>query len=109
MCKQIFVALNIILIDMVTKSKWCMKHMICVNPEQLELEIICDSHKEELDFQHITKNSTKILPIIFHNKNSIDVPIKLSILHVRCLYYIISRTPKYHHITHAYTHIYLYI
>ncbi|XP_050446497.1 uncharacterized protein LOC126849059 isoform X2 [Cataglyphis hispanica] len=81
MCKQIFVALNIILIDMVTKSKWCMKHMICVNPEQLELEIICDSHKEELDFQHITKNSTKSLPIIFHNKNSIDVPIKLSILH----------------------------
>ncbi|KAL6440928.1 hypothetical protein ACFW04_003374 [Cataglyphis niger] len=81
MCKQIFVALNIILIDMVTKSKWCMKHMICVNPEQLELEIICDSHKKELDFQHITKNSTKILPIIFHNKNSIDVPIKLSILH----------------------------
>lgn len=87
MCEQIFVALNIILTDMVTKSKWYMKHMICVNPEQLELEIICDSHKEELDFQYIMKDSAKILPIIFHNKNSIDVPIKLSILHVR-LYYI---------------------
>ncbi|EFN61997.1 hypothetical protein EAG_01750 [Camponotus floridanus] len=81
MCEQIFVALNIILTDMVTKSKWYMKHMICVNPEQLELEIICDSHKEELDFQYIIKDSAKILPIIFHNKNSIDVPIKLSILH----------------------------
>ncbi|XP_072752042.1 uncharacterized protein [Anoplolepis gracilipes] len=81
MCEQVFVALNIILTDMVTQSKWCIKHMICVNPEQLELEIMCDSHKEELDFQYITKNSTKSLPIIFHNKNSIDVPIKLSILH----------------------------
>ncbi|XP_072748129.1 uncharacterized protein [Anoplolepis gracilipes] len=81
MCEQVFVILNIIVTNMVTQSKWCIKHMICVNPEQLELEIMCDSHKEELDFQYITKNSTKSLPIIFHNKNSIDVPIKLSILH----------------------------
>ncbi|XP_029166883.1 LOW QUALITY PROTEIN: uncharacterized protein LOC114937540 [Nylanderia fulva] len=81
MCKQIFVGLNIILSDMVAKSKWCLKHMICVNPEHLNLDIICDSPKLELDFQYITINSTKILPIIFHNKNSIDVPIKLFILH----------------------------
>lgn len=100
MCEQIFVALNIILTDMVTKSKWYMKHMICVNPEQLELEIICDSHKEELDFQYIMKDSAKILPIIFHNKNSIDVPIKLSILHVR-LYYI--KNINIH--THEHAHI----
>lgn len=101
MCEQIFVAVNIILTDMVTKSKWCMKHMICVNPEQLELEIICDSHKEELNFQCIMKNSTKILPIIFYNKNNIDVPIKLSILHVR-LYYIKNINTH----THTYTYIY---
>ncbi|CAL1688000.1 unnamed protein product [Lasius platythorax] len=81
MCEQIFVALNIILSDMVTKSELYMKHMICVNPEQLNLDIVCDSPKQELDFQYITKDSTKILPIIFHNKNSIDVPIKLFILH----------------------------
>jgi len=87
MCKPIFIVLNIILSDMVAKSKWFMKHMIFVNPEQLELEIICDSHeeldrKEELNFQYVEENSTKMLPITFHNKNSIVVPVKLSILHV---------------------------
>ncbi|XP_011347218.1 uncharacterized protein LOC105285003 isoform X2 [Ooceraea biroi] len=81
MCKPIFVELYIILSDMVAKSKWFMKHMIFVNPEQLELEIMCDSHKEELDFQYIGENSTKTLPITFHNKNSIAVPVKLFILH----------------------------
>lgn len=86
---------------MVAKSKWCLKHMICVNPEQLKLDVICDSPKQELDFQYITINSTKILPIIFHNKNSIDVPIKLFILHVR-LYYI-----KIH--TYIYKYVYVCI
>jgi len=82
MCKPIFVVLNIILSDMVAKSKWFMKHMIFVNPEQLELEIMCDSQKEELDFQYVEENSTKMLPITFRNKNSIVVPVMLSILHV---------------------------
>jgi hypothetical protein len=82
MCKPIFVVLNIILSDMVAKSKWFMKHMIFVNPEQLELEIICDSQKEELDFQYVEENSTKMLPITFRNKNSIVVLVMLSILHV---------------------------
>jgi len=67
---------------MVAKSKWFMKHMIFVNPEQLELEIICDSQKEELDFQYVEENSTKMLPITFRNKNSIVVLVMLSILHV---------------------------
>jgi len=67
---------------MVAKSKWFMKHMIFVNPEQLELEIMCDSQKEELDFQYVEENSTKMLPITFRNKNSIVVPVMLSILHV---------------------------
>lgn len=83
MCKPIFVVLNIFLSDMVAKSKWSMKHIIFVNPEQLELDIICPFDKQELDFQYITEETTKVLPITFHNKNNVDVPVKLSILHVR--------------------------
>jgi len=83
MCKPIFVTLNIFLLDMIAKSKWSMKHMICINPEQLELDIICPSDKQELDFQYIAEETTKVLPITFHNKNNVDVPLKLSILHVR--------------------------
>lgn len=83
MCKPIFVEFNIILIDMVSKKKWCMKHMIFVNPEQLEFDVICDSNKQELDFQYIAKNCTKFLPISLYNKNSVDIPVQLSISHVR--------------------------
>jgi hypothetical protein len=82
-CKPIFVVLKIFLSDMVAKSKWSMKHMIFVNPEQLELDIICPSNKEELDFQYIVEETTKTLPITLHNKNNVDVPVKLDILHVR--------------------------
>lgn len=83
MCKPIFVELNIYLADMVAKSKWSMKHMIFVNPEQLELDITYPSDKQELDFQYIAEETTKILPITLYNKNSVDVPVKFSILHVR--------------------------
>jgi len=91
MCKPIFVVFNIVLLDMVAKIKWCMKHMIFVKPEQLELNVICDSYKQELDFQYIAKNCTKVLPIILHNKNSIDMPVQLSILHVSYKYYLFIR------------------
>ncbi|XP_025986104.2 uncharacterized protein LOC105194166 isoform X2 [Solenopsis invicta] len=80
-CKPIFVVLKIFLSDMVAKSKWSMKHMIFVNPEQLELDITCPSNKEELDFQYIVDETTKTLPITLHNKNNVDVPVKLDILH----------------------------
>ncbi|XP_071554145.1 uncharacterized protein [Temnothorax nylanderi] len=80
MCKPIFIVLNIHLSDMVAKSKWSMKHMMCVNPEQLELDIICPTDKQELDFQYIAEETTKILPITLHNKNNVDVPVKLSML-----------------------------
>ncbi|XP_012220276.2 uncharacterized protein spd-2 isoform X2 [Linepithema humile] len=81
MCKPIFVEFNIMLLDMVAKIQWCIKHMIFVKPEQLELDVICDSYKQELDFQYIEKNCTKVLPISLHNKNSVDIPVQLSILH----------------------------
>lgn len=83
MCKPIFVILNIFLSDMVAKSKWSMKHIIFVNPEQLELDIICPSDKQNLDFQYIGEETIKVLPIIFYNKNNVAVPVKLSILEVR--------------------------
>ncbi|RLU16183.1 hypothetical protein DMN91_011943, partial [Ooceraea biroi] len=82
MCKPICIVLYIMLSDIVAKSNWAMKHTILVDPEQLKLEIMCDSHKEELDFQYIGENSTKTLPITFHNKNSIAVPVTLFISHV---------------------------
>ncbi|XP_014468214.1 PREDICTED: uncharacterized protein LOC106741088 isoform X2 [Dinoponera quadriceps] len=82
MCKPIIAVLNIIMSDMVVKSKWFMTHMICFKPEELELDIICNSQgKQELDFQCIAENTAKVLPVIFHNKNNINVPVKLSILH----------------------------
>lgn len=78
-CKPIFVVLNIFLSDMVAKSKWCMKHMIFVSPEQLDLDVICPFNKSELDFQYVAEEITKVLPVTFHNKNNVDVPVKLSI------------------------------
>ncbi|XP_018358203.1 PREDICTED: LOW QUALITY PROTEIN: uncharacterized protein LOC108757997 [Trachymyrmex cornetzi] len=80
MCKPIFVILNIFLSDMVAKSKWSMKHIIFVNPEQLELDIVCPSDKQNLDFQYIGEEVIKVLPITFYNKNNVAVPVKLSIL-----------------------------
>ncbi|XP_012060871.1 PREDICTED: uncharacterized protein LOC105624121 [Atta cephalotes] len=79
MCKPIFVILNIFLSDMVAKSKWSMKHIIFVNPEQLELDIVCPSDKQNLDFQYIGEETIKILPITFYNKNNVAVPVKLLI------------------------------
>lgn len=83
MCTSIIAVLNIIISDMAAQSKSLKKHIICFKPEELELDIICNSQKQELNFQYIPENSTKILPIIFHNRNNTDVPIKLSLLHVR--------------------------
>lgn len=86
MCKPIIAVLNIIISDMVAKSKWCIKHMICFKPEELELDITSESQKQELDFQYVIENLTNTLPIYLQNKNSIDMPIKLSMLHVRIYY-----------------------
>ncbi|XP_011874968.1 PREDICTED: uncharacterized protein LOC105565956 isoform X2 [Vollenhovia emeryi] len=80
MCKPIFVELKICLSDMVAKSTWSIQHMIFVNPEQPDLDIMCPFDKRELDFQYITEETTKVLPITLHNKNNVAVPVKLSIL-----------------------------
>lgn len=91
MCQPIIAVLNIIISDMAAKSKSFMTHMICFKPEELELNITCDSqNKQELDFQYIAENTAKVLPITLHNKNNINVSIKLSVLHVRSCYQYLS-------------------
>ncbi|XP_011153446.1 uncharacterized protein LOC105191620 isoform X2 [Harpegnathos saltator] len=83
MCKPIIAVLNIIASNMVEAKSKFMTHMICFKPEEFELDIICNSQdKQELNFQYVAENvAAKVLPIIFHNKNNVDVPVKLSILH----------------------------
>lgn len=82
-CKPIVLVFDIILLHLVTGKQWVIRHTIFVNPEDLELEIMCNSDKEELNFDYVAENSSKLLPVTLHNKNSIDLPVNLSILHVR--------------------------
>ncbi|XP_076167706.1 spindle defective 2 isoform X3 [Ptiloglossa arizonensis] len=80
MSKPIIVVINITMSDMVTRSEWIMKHIICFKPEELNINILNPSQKKKLDFQCIVENSIAVLPITIKNKNSVDVSIKLAIL-----------------------------
>ncbi|XP_043252689.1 uncharacterized protein LOC122397529 isoform X2 [Colletes gigas] len=80
MSKPIIAVINITVSDMVTRSEWVMKHIICFKPEELNINILNPSQKREYDFQSIVENSTAVLPITINNKNSINVSIKLAIL-----------------------------
>ncbi|XP_043515781.1 uncharacterized protein LOC122531709 isoform X1 [Frieseomelitta varia] len=80
MCKPIITVLNITVSDMVTRIEWIMKHIICIKPEEVDISVSNLTQKKELDFQYIAENSTAVLPVTIKNKNSVDVPIKLSIL-----------------------------
>ncbi|XP_031849368.1 spindle defective 2 [Nomia melanderi] len=79
MCKPIIAVLNITVSDMVTRSEWIMKHLICFKPEELNVIISNPSQKNELDFQCIIESSTADLPITIKNKNSVDICLRLSI------------------------------
>ncbi|XP_020290598.1 uncharacterized protein LOC109858098 isoform X2 [Pseudomyrmex gracilis] len=83
LCEAIFLTFNIKLSDMVGKQQWSKRHMICINPEELELDITCNNPelKNELNFEYIPENSFKILPIVLHNKNNVDLPVNLFILY----------------------------
>jgi len=86
MCSLINATLDIYLSDPINSiSEWSMTHTILVKPEKLELEITCSSDKLQLDFQYIAEEA-KVLPIMFCNHNSVNVPIELSIQHVRYQY-----------------------
>ncbi|XP_050579371.1 uncharacterized protein LOC126917036 isoform X1 [Bombus affinis] len=80
MCKPIIAVLNITVSDMVTRIEWIMKHIICLKPEEVDINVSNPSQKKELDFQYIAENSMAVLPITIKNKNNVDVPIKISIL-----------------------------
>ncbi|KAK1124792.1 hypothetical protein K0M31_006152 [Melipona bicolor] len=80
MCKPIITVLDITVSDMVTRIEWIMKHIICIKPEEVDISVSNLTQKKELDFKYIAENSTAVLPVKIKNKNSVDVPIKLSIL-----------------------------
>ncbi|XP_012168565.3 uncharacterized protein LOC100650968 isoform X2 [Bombus terrestris] len=80
MCKPIIAVLNITVSDMVTRIEWIMKHIICLKPEEVDINVSNPSQKKELDFQYIAENSMAVLPITIKNKNNVDVPIKITIL-----------------------------
>lgn len=82
MCKPIIAVLNITVSDMVTRIEWIMKHIICLKPEEVDINVSNPSQKKELDFQYIAENSMAVLPITIKNKNNVDVPIKITILQV---------------------------
>lgn len=67
---------------MVTRFEWTMKHIICFKPEEIGISITSSSQNEVLDFQYVGENSTSELSIKLKNQNSVDVPIKLSLLQV---------------------------
>lgn len=85
MSKPIIAVLNITVSDMVTRSEWTMKHIICFKPEKVDITVLNPSQKKELDFQCIVENSMAVLPVTIKNKNNVDVPIKISILQVMIL------------------------
>ncbi|XP_053982065.1 uncharacterized protein LOC128878148 isoform X3 [Hylaeus volcanicus] len=80
MSKPIIAVINITVSDMVTRSEWIMKHIMCFKPEELNIIVLNPSQKRELDFQCIVENSIAVLPITIENKNSVDVSIKFAIL-----------------------------
>ncbi|XP_078046228.1 spindle defective 2 isoform X2 [Augochlora pura] len=79
MCKPIIAILNITVSDMVTRSEWFMKHIICFKPEELNVIVSNPSQKKELDFQSIIENNISVLPVTIKNKNSIDICVRLSL------------------------------
>lgn len=85
MCKPIIAVLNITVSDMVTRSEWTMRHIICFKPEEFNINILNPSQKRELDFECIVENSMASLPITIKNKNNVDVSVKLTILQVMIL------------------------
>ncbi|XP_033342551.2 spindle defective 2 isoform X3 [Megalopta genalis] len=79
MCKPIIAILNITVSDMVTRSEWIIKHIICFKPEELNVIVSNPSQKKELDFQSIIENTISVLPVTIKNKNSIEICMRLSI------------------------------
>ncbi|XP_050470403.1 uncharacterized protein LOC126863839 isoform X3 [Bombus huntii] len=99
MCKPIIAVLNITVSDMVTRIEWIMKHIICLKPEEIDINVSNPSQKKELDFQYIAENSIAVLPITIKNKNNVDVPIKISILQNEPAIFSLENPEESQHIT----------
>ncbi|OXU30778.1 hypothetical protein TSAR_008772 [Trichomalopsis sarcophagae] len=70
--------------DMVTRTSWYMKHLMCFVPEEPDIKISIPS-ESEMDFGIITEDTSNSLPITLENKNSIEIPVVL---------YINQNTPR---------------
>ncbi|XP_060816433.1 uncharacterized protein LOC132907390 [Bombus pascuorum] len=99
MCKPIIAVLNITMSDMVTRIEWIMKHIICLKPEEVDINVSNPSQKKELDFQYIAENSIAVLPITIKNKNNVDIPIKISILQNEPAIFSLENPEESQHIT----------
>nr|XP_050853733.1 uncharacterized protein LOC127065440 isoform X2 [Vespula vulgaris] len=75
------VILNIITTDMVTRKESIIKHMIYVESEELQVNVLTPFKKAELNFGNIIENTMETLSITLQNKNNMVLPIILSIVH----------------------------
>lgn len=79
--------LNIITTDMVTRKESIIKHMIYVESEELQVNVLTPFKKPELNFGSIIENTMETLSITLQNKNNVILPIILSVVHVRFFFY----------------------
>lgn len=78
--KPVIIILNIIAIDMVTRKESAIKHMIYVESEELQVNVLTPFEEPKLNFGDIGENNAKTLSITLQHKNNADLPIKLSIV-----------------------------
>ncbi|XP_035719189.1 uncharacterized protein LOC118440376 isoform X1 [Vespa mandarinia] len=75
------VILNIITTDMVTRKESIIKHMIYIESEELQVNVLTPFKKPELNFGSIIENTMETLSITLQNKNNVILPIILSVVH----------------------------
>ena len=81
----IIAVFDVVSSDFVSRSRWNSKYRICFISEELQVNISTPSKKMELDFESISEDGSKTLPVSLENKNCVNLPILLHILQVRCL------------------------
>ncbi|XP_033220185.1 centrosomal protein of 192 kDa isoform X3 [Belonocnema kinseyi] len=92
MTTPILAVLNIVTSDFVTRSRWNSKYIICFISEDLQVDVTTPSKEMEINFESITEDGSKRLPITFENKNCVDLPILLSISQDEPATYRIQKT-----------------
>lgn len=80
--------------DMVTKTSWNMKHLMCFVPEEPNIKVLLPSKIDFIDFQMITEDSSNSLPVTITNENSIDIPVLLYISQVNYINQFSHQTKK---------------